>query len=241
MSTTIDVVLPAHNEGASIGLTLSEFYKVVAGEQGHSIRFIVCEDGSEDNTVEVIRDTAKTLPVLLISENFRKGYSRAVIDGLKASTNPLVSFIDSDGQCDPKDFNALYDKLQETGCDLVVGYRNPRKDHWIRLLMSFCFQQVYKLYFQIDLKDPSCPYFIIKREALLRVLDGNLGILKQGFWWEFFARARAKKLTISQVPITHRVRTAGQTVVYRPTKVPGIAWAHIRGLGELSRELKNSR
>ena len=239
MNITIDVVLPAHNEGESIGLTLREFYRVVASEQRYSIRFIVCEDGSKDNTVEAIRETAKTLPVHLISENFRKGYSRAVIDGLKASTNPLVSFIDSDGQYDPKDFVALYKEMREKDCDLVVGYRNPRKDHWIRLTMSALFNEVYKLYFDVRLRDPSCPYLIIKREALLRVLDGDVGILKQGFWWEFFARARARKLSICQVPVTHRVRTAGGTVVYRPTKVPAIAWEHLCGLAKLSRELKS--
>jgi hypothetical protein len=105
--------------------------------------------------------------------------------------------------------------------------------------MSALFNQAYQLYFNVGLKDPSCPYLIIKREALLRVLDGNVGIFKQGFWWEFFARAQARKLSICQVPVTHRVRTAGETVVYRPTKVPGIAWEHLRGLAKLSRELKS--
>jgi hypothetical protein len=90
------------------------------------------------------------------------------------------------------------------------------------------------MYFNVGLKDPSCPYLLIKREALMRVLDGNVGILKQGFWWEFFARARARKLSITQVPVTHRVRTAGETVVYRPTKVPGIAYHHLLGLRKLS-------
>src|SRR5271156_179423 len=240
MSTTIDVVLPAHNEGESIGLTLREFYQIVATDQGHSIRFIVCEDGSKDNTVAVIQETAKTLPVILISENFRKGYSRAVIDGFKASTNSLVGFIDSDGQCDPRDFAALYSEMMEKDCDLVVCYRNPRKDHWTRLLMSGLFKQVYQLYFDVGLKDPSCPYLIIKRDALLRLLKGNVGILKQGFWWEFFARARACKLSICQVPVTHRIRTAGKTIVYRPTKISGSAWQHLRGLAKLSRELKSS-
>jgi len=240
MNIPIDVVLPAHNEGESIGQTLEEFYQVVTVKDDLPIRFIVCEDGSKDNTVEVIQKVGEKLPVVLISEPFRKGYSRAVIDGFKASTSPLVSFIDSDGQCDPRDFKSLYEEMIASDCDLVVGYRNPRHDHWIRLLMSAAFNQVYKLYFKVGLKDPSCPYLIIKKAALMRVLDGNVGILKQGFWWEFFARSRAKNLNIRQVPVTHRARTAGVTVVYRPTKVPGIAWAHLRGLAQLSRELKES-
>ena len=230
MNTPIDVVLPAHNEGESIGLTLTEFYQVVATEQGYPIRFIVCEDGSKDNTVEVIQETAKTLPVLLISENFRKGYSRAVIDGFKASTAPLVGFIDSDGQCDPKDFAALYKEMMATDCDLVIGYRNPRKDHWIRILMSSLFGMVYRFYFNVGLRDPSCPYLIIKRESLLRVLDGNLGILKQGFWWEFVARVFRRGYSILELPVQHRDRIAGVTQVYKLSKLPGIGYRHFLGL-----------
>jgi glycosyltransferase involved in cell wall biosynthesis len=238
MNTNIDLVLPAHNEGESIGQTLQEFYQVATVEQGYAIRFIVCEDGSKDNTVAVIQETAKSVPIHLITGPERKGYSRAVIDGFKASTAPLVGFIDSDGQCDPKDFASLYKEMAQKDVDLVVGYRNPRQDHWIRLAMSRAFNQVYKMYFDVGLKDPSCPYLLIKREALMRVLDGNVGILRQGFWWEFFARARARKLSITQVPVAHRIRTAGETVVYRPTKVPGIAYEHLLGLRKLSAELK---
>jgi len=186
----------------------------------------------------MIQRVAEKHPVLLLSAPFRKGYSRAVIDGLKASSSSLISFIDSDGQYDPGDFKALHQELMASDCDLVVGYRNPRRDHWSRLLMSAAFNQVYKSYFRVDLKDPSCPFLIIKRDALMRILDGNIGILKQGFWWEFYARARAKNLHIREVPITHRRRMSGGTVVYRPAQVPGIAWAHLLGLAELSRELK---
>jgi len=50
----IDVVVPAHNEGASIGDTLRDFYSIVAVQNHIPIRFVVCEDGSTDDTVPVI-------------------------------------------------------------------------------------------------------------------------------------------------------------------------------------------
>jgi glycosyltransferase involved in cell wall biosynthesis len=238
MDATVDVVLPAHNEGDSIERTLQEFYQVVTRHGGVPIRFVISEDGSRDNTLEVIQRVAQTLPLQLVTFPQRKGYSRAVIDGFRATQSELIAFIDSDGQCDPADFHVLHREMMTSDCDLVVGFRNPRRDHWLRLLMSVAFNQVYKLYFKVDLRDPSCPYLLIKREALLRVLEGNVGILKEGFWWEFFARARARHLSIRQVPVRHRARTAGVTVVYRPLKVPGIAWSHLRGLARLKRELR---
>ena len=66
---TIDVVLPVHNEAECIGATLREFYQVVSFESGIPVRFVVCEDGSRDNTVEVLQELSGELPILLLSEN----------------------------------------------------------------------------------------------------------------------------------------------------------------------------
>ena len=178
---------------------------------------------------------AERLPVELISSPDRKGYSRAVIDGLRATTSEVVGFIDSDGQCDPSDLGVLASAFDDV--DLVVGYRNPRADVAIRKLMSGAFKLVYERLFPVRLKDPSCPYLLITRPALDRVLVGDLGILTQGFWWEFNARAAGAGLKVTQVPVSHRVRAAGVTQVYKPRRIPGIATKHLRGLWALRADI----
>lgn len=233
----IDIVLPVHNEAESIGPTLEEFYGVVCAGNKIDIRFIVCEDGSSDNTVEVLQKLSGSLPILLLSDTKRKGYSRAVIDGFKASESDLVGFIDSDGQCDPADFPAFIAEHEKEPLDLVFGYRNPRQDHWVRIAMSKLFGLVYRSMFKIPMRDPSCPYLVVRQSALREILRGDLGILKQGFWWEFVARSVAAGLRIKEIPVAHRVRAAGETQVYRPAKVPRIAFEHLRGLAKLRREL----
>jgi glycosyltransferase involved in cell wall biosynthesis len=185
--------------------------------------------------VEVLRALAEEVPLLLITDSQRKGYSQAVIDGFRSTTSSLVGFIDSDGQCDPDDFLRLL-ALAEQG-DLIMGWRNPRSDHWIRLAFSGAFKMVYKLLFSVPVRDPSCPYLLIRRDALQKILAGRVGILRQGFWWEFVARATAVGLRIVETPVRHRVRASGITQVYRPTKVPRIAVEHLLGLIRLRREL----
>jgi glycosyltransferase involved in cell wall biosynthesis len=239
MREPIDIVLPVHNEAESIGNTLGEFHQIVTVEGNIPIRFVVCEDGSRDNSVEVLKELSKKLPIHLITDSVRKGYSRAVVDGFRNASSSLVGFIDSDGQCDPRDFAAFLAE-QDTGkYDLVFGYRNPRHDHWIRKLMSRSFGMVYRCYFTIPVRDPSCPFLLIRQESLRLVLRGNPGILKQGFWWEFMARCVAAGLRIKELPVAHRARSAGQTQVYLPSKVPGIAKAHLVGLSQLKRELRD--
>ena len=238
---SVDIVMPVHNEGASIEGTLREFHTVVSKNSKIPIRFVICEDGSSDNTVAVLTHVSKELPIHLITSNERKGYSRAVIDGFTAASSEIVGFIDSDGQCDPEDFNTLFKLISNPKVDFVIGYRNPRSDHWVRLLMSGLFGTVYRGMFSIPFKDPSCPYLLIKKGALDKILEGNLGILKQGFWWEFLARAISLNLSIVETPVKHRPRTAGETQIYKPTKVPRIAFEHILGLFKLKKELKYAR
>jgi dolichol-phosphate mannosyltransferase len=235
----IDIVLPVHNEAQSIEATLREFDSVVRGEAGTDVRFVVCEDGSSDGSAEVLRRLSDEVPIKLLSSSARKGYSRAVVDGFRAVESEIVGFIDSDGQCDPHDFRRLLSEIDNF--DFVIGYRHPRNDHWIRLAMSRAFGLVYRALFPIALRDPSCPYFLMKKSALETVLSGNVGILKQGFWWEFNARILAHGLKIKEVPVTHRQRASGVTQVYRPSKVPKIAWQHLRGLFALKRELATLR
>ncbi len=233
-------MLPAHNEALSIGATLTEFFRIVSGLEGvPPIRFVVSEDGSTDGTADVVRELSARLPIKLLSDRARKGYSRAVIDGFRATEAPLVGFIDSDGQCDPADFAALH-RLSR-GHDLVVGYRNPRVDPWVRLWMSGAFKTVYRALFTVPVRDPSCPYLLMTRDALRRILEGEVGVLKQGFWWEFLARAAAADLSIVETPVRHRPRASGTTQVYRPTRVPRIAAEHLVGLFRLRRELAARR
>jgi len=229
-------VLPAHNEGPAIEKTLREFCEVVAVRDGIPVRFVVCEDGSTDDTVEIVTKLSEDLPILLISSQDRKGYSKAVVDGLKAATADIVGFIDSDGQCDPADFSSLYRHLDEA--DLVIGFRHPRSDPFYRIAMSAAFKTAYRRLFPVRLKDPSCPFLVVHRPALDSILSGRPGLLRQGFWWEFNARAQAAGLRVLEFPVHHRSRTDGETKVYRVRKIPSIAVEHLAALFELRRELR---
>jgi glycosyltransferase involved in cell wall biosynthesis len=234
--TSVTVVTPVHNEGMSIASTLREFFIKFQGSL-LNIKFVVSEDGSTDNSVDEIKKVKKEFNITLISDESRKGYSKAVVDGLRLVDEGLVSFIDSDGQCDPEDLNHLLDNYD--GESIVVGYRNPRIDSPIRKLMSSLFKAVYFTIFKIRLKDPSCPYFLTSKKNVDLILNTpEIGLLKQGFWWEFYARAYSLGINFIEVPINHRSRAFGQTVVYRFTKVPRIAYEHILALFELKKICK---
>lgn len=231
----VEIVFPAHNEGASIAETLREFGEVLSARQGLEFTLVVSEDGSSDDTRSQVDAVAASMPVRMLPEAARKGYSKAVVDGLRSCTAPLVGFCDADGQYDPVDFLRLIDVIGDN--DVAIGYRSPRVDSFFRRVISRAFRLPYEVLFPVRLHDPSSPFVLAKRTELNPVLSYSLGILRQGFWWEFNARAHAAGLRVVEIPVAHRSRE-GKTQVYRMNKIAGIAFEHLRGLFTLRRELR---
>lgn len=228
----VEVLLPVHNEVDAIEATLREIHATVSPLA--SMRFLLCEDGSTDGTPEVLRHLAAELPMRLLSGRERKGYSRAVRDGFRLAESPWLLFLDSDGQVDPAAFRVAWPRRDE--CDLVTGWRVRRADALHRRIMSGGFRIVYRALFDVSVRDPSCPFIMMRRDVA-RSLADDLGVLTQGFWWEFMARVHAGGYRVVEIPVRHRPRS-GQTQVYRWHRIPGIAWSHLLGLITIRRQLR---
>jgi dolichol-phosphate mannosyltransferase len=229
-SVKIDLILPAHNEGRRIEKTIREFYQVVAVEGGLDLRLLISEDGSSDDTAGIITSLSHELPVTLLHTAYPRGYSRAVVDGLRASTAPLVAACDSDGQYDPANLLDLVNALGDH--DVAVGYRNPRQDPVIRKVMSASFKLAYELVQPGRFRDPSCPFVLYTRNALTELVLKNprVPFMPQGLWWEMSARTAGLKIDVIEVPIHHRRRDEGGSVVYRPRRIPRIVADNMFGL-----------
>jgi len=221
----LDIAMPVHNEGKSIEKTLLEWYDELRPHV--DVRFIIAEDGSKDNTKSVLKKLEGRLPILLDMVDARRGYGGAMTAALRASSSPYVLTSDSDGQSDPKDFWRVWSMRESF--DLVVGWRVNRADALSRKVMSKSFGLWHKLLFGTRLHDPSCNIMLMKRSVIDRLVP-KVGLLSEGFQWEFVARALKAEIKIGEVPINHRLRASGSTVVYKPTRVPGIAWRNGVGL-----------
>jgi len=233
-SFDLQIIMPVHNEGESIETTLREWHEELSPRL--NMQFIVCEDGSRDNTKEVLTRLSGELPMLLDMMDGRRGYAGAVVTAFRHSTAPFVLAVDSDGQCDPSDFWQFWDAKDRF--DIGIGWRTNRKDTLTRKLMSGSFKMLHKLLFSHRIHDPSCPYLLIHSPALQRLLP-DLGLLTEGFWWEFVGRATNAGLRLQEFPIRHRLRTAGSTVVFKMSKVPRIALRNGLGLITVWRQTRS--
>ena len=67
----LEILLPVHNEAESIEATVREIYNQISPKL--RIDFIICEDGSKDNTREVLTDLSRQLPMRLNIERGPQG------------------------------------------------------------------------------------------------------------------------------------------------------------------------
>ena len=109
----ISIVLPAKNESAAIGQTITQIQLL---QLAHEV--IVVNDGSTDQTKQV----AETAGAKVVTHPYSKGNGAAIKTGARTATGDIIVFMDADGQHDPQDIPRLIEIIEQ-GYDLVVGAR----------------------------------------------------------------------------------------------------------------------
>jgi dolichol-phosphate mannosyltransferase len=235
-SPEVQVLLPIHNEAESIAATVREIFDAVS--RLARLEFLLCEDGSKDNTKQVLRELVKEVPAKLLMSEQRKGYARAVRDGMLELQAPFLLCLDSDGQCDPQDFRKFWEN--RNAADVLIGWRVQRADTLLRRAMSRTFFLIWKCLYRVRIHDPSCPVVLARKEVIDEIAV-EMGAMREGFWWEFSARVSRLGYTIKEFPVHHRRRAAGVTQVYRLRKLPGIGFRHFLALFRIFRETRPGR
>lgn len=232
-SDTVSLILPVYNEEKNIETVVRGFYKEIQGRV--NLEIVVAEDGSTDGTKEVLKKLSQEVPLVALMDSQRLGYTGGLKRGLEKATGDYVLFCDSDGQHYPSDFWKLYEARE--GCDMVDGWRIDRADSRFRKIMSGVFQDFAKILFNVrGLSDITAPYRLVKRDLALRIA-GQVKYMRESFWMEFTIRAAACGAKIREVPVGHRLRLSGETVVYNRKKIPRIVYNQFRGMLKLRREL----
>ena len=113
----LSVVMPAKNEAASIGATLTDLVEILKDSPGIRYELLVVDDGSTDDTGAIA--TACGARVLRHPESLGNG--AAVKRGIRAATGDWILLLDADGQHPPSDFPGLLAMAEEH--DMVVGSR----------------------------------------------------------------------------------------------------------------------
>jgi glycosyltransferase involved in cell wall biosynthesis len=231
----IAVLMPIHNEAKTIEKSVTEFYNVISPRM--PLELVLSEDGSTDNTENIIKRLSEKIPLKAILSTSRKGYASGIKDGLKLVKAKYVLITDSDGQQDPRDFWKLWNLRMKY--DIVSGWRKNRADALYRKVMSQIFQWRIKSAFNLpNLIDITAPFKLMKTEVAIEIAE-KCKYMHESFWNEFTVRAYIGGFSIGETPVAHRSRTDKSTTrVYKPWKIPKIALAQLMALSKLKLELR---
>lgn len=196
-------VIPTYNEASSLPAVIASL-KAVVDET------IVVDDGSIDNTLEVLKD----LPVKALSHAVNRGQGAALktgtIQALRDGADVIVHF-DADGQFRAEDIVRLVEMIKQQQADIVFGSRfldnttvmPVLKKHIIMPLARL----VNRLFFNIRLSDPQSGFRAFNRQAANQ-LDWQQD--RMAHCSEILVSAHQTGLAIREVPITVVYNDFGQ-------------------------------
>ena len=140
----ISVIVPCYNEEESLPIFYKEITKVIKEMGNVEFELLFINDGSKDNTLNILRSLSKKdkrVRYISLSRNF--GKEGGMYAGLENATGDLVAIMDADMQDPPSMIKEMYRSIKEEGYDCVALYSPNHKDYgFIRKVFTKCW---YKL------------------------------------------------------------------------------------------------
>lgn len=201
----ISVVVPLKNEVESLRKLVDQIAQALQA-QGYTYEIIAVDDGSQDGTVELLKELAERrndLCAVILRRNY--GQTAAMSAGFNQAHYPVIVTLDGDLQNDPADIPMLIQKLAE-GYDMVSGWRKARQDDALtRLLPSKIANWLIGRVTGVTLHDYGCSLKAYRTEL---VADLNL----YGELHRFLpALAAIEGARICEVPVNHHARQFGKS------------------------------
>ena len=153
----LSLVIPLLNEAESLP-ELTHWIEKVMNEQGYSYEVIYVDDGSEDDSWQVIQTLQQSNPnVKGIKFQRNYGKSAALQVGFTAATGDIIITMDADLQDSPEEIPELRAMILEKGYDLVSGWKKVRYDNTLtKNIPSQFFNAVTRSMSGIRLHDFNC-------------------------------------------------------------------------------------
>ena len=205
MAPIYSIVIPAYNEAARIGATLEKILAYVAQRRWNA-EVIVVNDGSRDNTVEVVHRYCKQNSTLRLIENpgnRGKGYS--VRNGMLNARGEILLFSDADLSSPIEEVPKLL-KAISSGADVAIGSRWLRSElqtgrqPLYRQLFGRIFNMLLRITLGLKYKDTQCGFKAFTRVAAEAIFPRQR-IERWGFDPEILFLANRFGFKVAEVPV----------------------------------------
>lgn len=200
----LSIVVPAYNEAESLPELVSRV-RTQLDRLGKSSEILIIDDGSNDGTMDVLKELARK-DAGLRAISFRRNYgkSAALAVGFEEARGEIIITMDADLQDDPDEIPRLISRLEE-GFDVVSGWKQKRQDPIMKTLPSKLFNAVTSAACGLRLHDFNCGLKSYRREAA-RSLEvyGELHRYLP-------ALSHLQGFRVTELPVKHHARKFGTT------------------------------
>ena len=163
---SLDVVVPLYNDEEVIEELCETVFNVLE-EQFKSVRLILIDDGSHDNTYQTAKKMRKEFDkteVIRLAGNY--GQHRAILAGLRATKADIVAVMDSDLQDRPEHISIMVDRMLEEDTSMAIAKRIRRVDSKMKKITSRLFGAVSNILVPFKV-DPHLGAFRVIRKSVV--------------------------------------------------------------------------
>lgn len=152
MSDKVSIIIPVYNVEKYINQCLQS----VVGQTYKNCEVIIVNDGSTDDSIEIIERYKKSYPEITVVNKKNGGLGAARNEGLKYVTGKYIVFIDSDDYLSTNYIEDLYKNIKTNDCDMsICGFEKfydfNNKKELVKLDSSIDFNKVYTNFEVLDL------------------------------------------------------------------------------------------
>jgi glycosyltransferase involved in cell wall biosynthesis len=213
---SVSAFFPCYNDRDAIGKMVHDVHGALT-KLVDDFEIIVVNDGSKDDSLQVLQALAVELPTLrVVDHEVNRGYGGALQSGFAASTKQWVFYTDGDAQYDASEIDRLVAAvLPDT--DVVQGYKIGRGDPLYRKVIGRMYHHTVKLLFNLRVRDTDCDFRLIRQDLVRRVpLTSTSGTICVEMM-RGYQRVGARFV---QVGVSHYDRPHGKSQFFR---LPAIA------------------
>ena len=163
----LSIIIPMYYEEKVVNECYKRLKEMVEKLKGYDYELIFVNDGSKDNTLNLLEEIAKNnnkVKIISFSRNF--GHQAAVTAGLKYVTGDAIAIIDADLQDPPEEIPEML-KLWEQGYEVIYGKRKSRKgESAFKLLTAKMFYNTLDALSDVEIPKDTGDFRLVDRKVV---------------------------------------------------------------------------